>query len=234
MRWWQPEGGIDGSHLADPEVRRKILKVWEYYAPAVRKRCVRAIVLWNEINVWRWPEHTSAEQYGQILGEYARRVKRMIGDLPVCVKIAGTWRAAPVIAAAAAVDGLGLDVWFSSPDDAHARRDIERAVRMLEARQEKTAWFFIAEGGRGIAEDGSDEAKEPGDYWANWPPFRSKQETLGILQAYAQAGAKGFIYNGPTSELGSNYRSSYRWLGELQARIIELMVGGSQEAPGNR
>jgi len=224
MRWWQPEGGIDGSRLAYPEVRRKILKVWEYYAPAVRKRCVRAVMLWNEINVWHWPEHTSVGQYGQILGEYARQVKRIVGDLPVCFKIAGTWRAAPVIAGAAVADGLGLDVWFTSPDDAHARRDVERALRMLNARQKKTAWFFIAEGGRGIAEGGSDEPKEPDNYWDNWPPFRSKQEALGILRAYAQAGAKGFIYNGPTSEAASRYHGSYRWLGELQPQIVDLML----------
>lgn len=55
MRWREPEGGIDGSLLANPEVKRQIFKVWEYYVPAVRKECVRAVVLWNEINRIRHP-----------------------------------------------------------------------------------------------------------------------------------------------------------------------------------
>lgn len=234
MRWREPEGGIDGSRLANPEVKSAILKVWEYYAPAVRKECVRAVVLWNEINVWRWPERMSVEKYGQVLSEYARDVKRMVGDLPVCFKVAGTWNAAAVIAGAAAADGLGFDVWFTKPDDARASREIQRALRMLEARQKKTCWFFIAEGGRGIAEGGTDEAKDVENYWDNWPPFRSKVETRGILRAYARAGAKGFIYNGPTSKTGSEYRSSYRWLGELKPEVVDLMVTMNQPLPEGR
>jgi hypothetical protein len=166
----------------------------------------------------------SVEKYGQVLGEYAREVKRMVGDLPVCFKIAGTWNATAVIAGAAAADGLGFDVWFTKPDDAGARREIERALRMLETRQKKTTWFFIAEGGRGIAEDGSDDASAVENYWDRWPPFRSKKEARAILRAYAQSGSKGFIYNGPTSEPGSKYRGSYRWLGELKPEITTLMV----------
>jgi hypothetical protein len=234
MRWREPEGGIDGSRLADPEVKRGILKVWEYYAPAVRKECVRAIVLWNEINVWRWPERMSVDKYGQVLSEYAREVKRMVGDLPVCFKVVGTWNAAAVIAGAAAADGLGFDVWFTKPDDARAQEEIERALWMLEGRQKKTTWFFIAEGGRGITEGGTDEAKDVENYWDNWPPLRSKTEAQGILRAYVRSGAKGFIYNGPTSELGSNYRSSYRWLGELKPEIVDLMVTMKRPSPEER
>ncbi len=69
------------------------------------------------------------------------------------------------------------------------------------------------------------------NYWDNWPPFRSKQEAKGILQAYARAGAKGFIYNGPTSKTGSKYRSSYRWLGELKPEIVDLMVTMKRPSP---
>jgi len=225
MRWREPEGGIDGSRLADPRVKRQIIKVWEYYAPAVRKECVRGIVLWNEINVWRWPERKSAEEYGKLLAEYAREVKRMVGDLPVCFKIAGTWNADAVIAGAAAADGLGFDVWFKGPEDVGARREIERALWVLQSRQKKTTWFFIAEGGRGIAEGGTDDAPAVKDYWDRWPPFRSKDEARGILRAYALAGVKGFIYNGPSSGPSSNYRNSYRWLGELRPELVDLMVG---------
>ena len=56
MEWHVPEGGIDGSRLADPKVKEAIVRVWTEYAPVVRNPCVRAVVLWNEINVWRWPE----------------------------------------------------------------------------------------------------------------------------------------------------------------------------------
>lgn len=234
MRWREPEGGIDGSCLADPEVKRAILSVWEYYAPAVRKECVRAIVLWNEINLWRWPERMSVEKYGQVLGQYALEVKRMVGDLPVCFKIAGTWRAGAVIAGAAEADGLGFDVWFTKPDDTGSRREIESALWMLESRQKKTSWFFIAEGGRGFAEGGTDDAREVKNYWDNWPPFRSKKEARGILRTYAQSGAKGFIYNGPTSEPGSKYRGSYRWLGELKPEITTLMVETKRPPPEAR
>jgi hypothetical protein len=38
---------------------------------------------------------------------------------------------------------------------------------MLEAWQEKTTWFFMAEGRRGIAEDGTDNAKGVKNYWDN-------------------------------------------------------------------
>lgn len=224
MNWREPKGGIDGSRLADPKVKRAILDVWGYYAPAVRKPCVRAIVLWNEINVWRWAEHMSAKQYGLVLGDYARQVKRIVGDLPVCFKTAGTWNAEAVLASAAAADGLGFDVWFHDANDSHARRQIEQALRMLEERQKKTTWFFIAEGGRGIAEGGTDDAKDVKSYWDNWPPFRSKQETQGILKAYALSGVKGFIYNGPASDPASNYHNSYRWFGQLQKETVDLMT----------
>jgi len=230
MQWQEPEGGIDGSRLSDPKVKQAISKVWAEYAPAVRNECVRAIVLWNEINVWRWPERMSVDDYAEVLGEYVRETKRLVGDVPVCFKIAGTWNAEAVVAGAAVADGLGFDVWFNSPNDVHARREIERALRMLEGRQKKTTWFFIAEGGRGIAEGGTDDTKGVEDYWDNWPPLRSKTEARGILRAYAQAGAKGFIYNGPTSDPGSKYRNSYRWLGELKSEITRLTVGTKRTA----
>ena len=124
MEWSVPEGGIDGARLADPKVKEAIVKVWAEYAPAVRNPCVRAVVLWNEINVWRWPERMSTDQYAEVLRAYVREAKRLVGDVPVCFKTAGTWNAHAAIAAAAVADGLGFDVWFSHPDDEHARREI--------------------------------------------------------------------------------------------------------------
>ncbi len=221
MQWEEPKGGIDASRLADPQVKQAIFKVWAEYAPAVRNECVRAVVLWNEINAWRWPEYISIEEYAALLGEYVREVKHLVGNVPVCFKSVGTWNAETVIAAAAAADGLGLDVWFQDADDERAPRDIERARFMLEERQKKTTWFFIAEGGR---QSNLPEETPVDDYWDRWPPFRSKEEAAGILRAYARAGAKGFIYNGPSSGENSKYRESYRWLGELQPEISGLMV----------
>jgi hypothetical protein len=231
MEWEEPKGGIDASRLADLKVKQAIFKVWAEFAPVVRNKCVRSIVLWNEINVWRWPDRMTTDEYAKLLGEYVRETKRIVGDLPVCFKVAGTWNAEAVIAGAAVADGLGFDIWFGHPQDAHARQDIKRARRMLESRQKKTSWFFIAEGGRGITEAGSDEAKEAKDYWDNWPPFRSKEEAEGILQAYARAGARGFIYNGPTSDAKSKYRDSYRWLSELKPEICRLMVETKTSVP---
>jgi hypothetical protein len=187
------------------------------------------VVLWNEINVWRWPERISTDRYADVLGQYVRQVKRLVGDVPVCFKTAGTWNAQAAIAGAAVADGLGFDVWFANPHDARARREIGQALRMLQTRQKKTTWFFIAEGGRGIAEGATDEARDI-DYWDNWPPFRSKREAESILRAYALAGAKGFIYNGPSSEATSDYHDSYRWLGELRSQIVDLMVDTKQPA----
>jgi hypothetical protein len=217
MEWHVPEGGIDGSRLADPEVKEAIVKVWGEYAPVVRNPCVRAIVLWNEINIWRWPERMSTDQYAELLKGYVSEAKRLIGDVPICFKTAGTWNAHAAIAAAAAADGLGFDVWFSNPDDEHARVEIARALRMLETRQTKTCWFFIAEGGRNLGDD-----REPVGYPEAWPPFRSKSEAGGILEAYAHTGAKGFIYNGPAGDEG--YAESYQWLGELKPEIVRLMT----------
>ena len=234
MRWREPEGGIDASRLADPKVREAIFKVWAEYAPAVRHECVRGIVLWNEINVWRWPERISVDEYAEVLGRYVRQAKQLVGDVPVCFKTAGTWNAEAAIAAASAADGLGFDVWFREPNDARARAEIQRALRMLEARQKKTTWFFIAEGGRGIAEGGTDEARDVKNYWDNWPPFRSKREAQGILRAYARAGAKGFIYNGPSSDTTSAYYDSYRWLGELRQQMVDLIVDTKRPAADRR
>ena len=91
MRWEEePDAGINASRLADPKVKQAIFKVWADYAPAVRNDCVRGIVLWNEINVWNWPDTISDEQYASLLDQYVREVKRLVGDVPV-LKIAGTW-----------------------------------------------------------------------------------------------------------------------------------------------
>lgn len=216
----EPDGSINASRLADPKVKQAILKVWAEYAPAVRNDCVRAIVLWNEINVWNWPDSISDEQYASLLEEYVREVKRLVGDLPVCLKIAGTWNARTVIAAAgSAADGLGFDTWVIDGDEGHAAHEIQRALHMLEERQQKTTWFFIAEGGRSIPEE-----QQVAELWDRYPPFRSKEEAARILRGYAHAGAKGFIYNGPNSDPESNYRDSYRWLGELKPEISRLMV----------
>jgi hypothetical protein len=212
-----PEGGIDGSRLADPKVKEAIVKVWAGYAPVVRNPCVRAIVLWNEINLWRWPERMSADQYAEMFGSYVREAKRLVGEVPVCFKTAGTWNANAAVAAAAVADGLAFDVWFSHPDDEHASAEIARALRMLESRQTTTCWFFIAEGGRNLGDD-----RERVGYPEAWPPFRSKSEASGILEAYANAGAKGFIYNGPAGNEG--YAESYQWLGELKPEIVRWMV----------
>jgi len=221
-KWEEPKGGVDASRLADPHVKRAIFKVWAEYAPAVRNECVRAVVLWNEINGWRWPDHTSDEKYASLLAEYVREVKQVVGDLPVCLKIVGTWNSRTVIAAAgSAADGLGFDIWFHHAHDTRASGDIERALRMLEARQQRTTWFFITEGGRGadLPENSPVE-----DYWERWPPFRSREEAAGILRGYALGGAKGFIYNGPSSGADSKYRDSYRWLGQLKREITEIMI----------
>ena len=193
--------------------------MWAEYAPAVRSECVRGLVLWNEINFWRWPERYSPQEYAEILREYVREAKRLVGDLPVCFKAAGMWRAEPVIAAAAMADGLGFDIWFSRPDDPYAMREIGRVRRKLEQRQEKTTWFFVAEGGRIRGEDG-----EAFEYPEAWPPFHSKQDARGILLSYAHTGVKGFIYNGPPPENHPEYRDSYRWLGQLRPEITEVMV----------
>lgn len=226
MQWKQPESGIDASQLADPKVKESIFKVWAEYAPAVRNECVRCVVLWNEINVWRWPKRMSVNEYAELLSEYVHEAKRLLGDVPICFKIAGTWNAEAVIAGAAVADGLGFDVWFSQPDDQHARREIQQALQILEARQKKTTWFFIAEGGRTLGEDSDEKRRE--DYWAAWPPFGSKDEAWSILKSYAELGAKGFIYNGPDSRPGSKYRDSYRWLGELKPEITRLMIETKQ------
>jgi hypothetical protein len=219
MRWSVPEGGIDASRLADPEVRQAIFRVWADYAPAVRSECVRGLVLWNEINVWRWPERYSPAEYAEILYEYVREAKRLVGDLPVCFKAAGMWQAEPVIAAAARADGLGFDIWFSRPEDPYALREIRQTRRRLEQQQKKTSWFFIAEGGRVVGEDG-----EGFKYPDAWPPFRSEEEAREILLSYARAGVKGFIYNGPPPDRNPRYRDSYRWLGRLKLEIAAVMI----------
>ena len=228
MRWEEPKGGIDASRLADPQVKQAIFRVWAEYAPAIRNECVRAVILWNEINVWRWPDHISIEEYAALLGEYVREVKHLVGNAPVCFKSVGTWNAQTVIAAAAAADGLGFDVWFEDAHDKRANSEIERARHMLEERQKKTTWFFIAEGGR---RSNLPEEIPVDDYWDRWPPFRSKEEAAGILLAYARAGAKGFIYNGPSSDPRSKYHESYRWLGELKSEISHLMVESKTPLP---
>jgi hypothetical protein len=106
------------------------------------------------------------------------------------------------------------------PGDEYAKNEIRRTVNMIQEREQDTTWFFIAEGGRGrnhILEDGT-------DYWSSWPPFRSKEEGQSIMKIYANLGAKGFIYNGPTSNPGSVYYLSYRWLSEMKDEIADIMI----------
>ena len=125
-----------------------------------------------------------------------------------------------IAAARVAADGLGFDTWDMDGDEGRAAREIQHALHMLEERQQKTTWFFIAEGGRSIPRRNS---RSPGCGTAT-RRFARRRKQPGFCDGAAHAGAKGFIYNGPNSDSESNYRDSYRWLGELEPEISRLMV----------
>lgn len=218
----------DASKLFDASVKQQIIDSWKPYISAVSKEGLRAMVIFNEINSdFTWPGTYTADQYGQKLGEYAKELKALVGNVPVIFKIVDFGSSVPnnydnIIAAGANqyADGVGFDMFIKDTCNNGPRitSSLNTILYKLEAKQNKSKLFWVAEfGGQG------DEVNCKGkDYWCNFPPPSSKSDMKCFLDELAMQGAKGFIYNGPGYDGEfANYYNSYVWLSELKNEIIQ-------------
>ena len=218
----------DASKLFDPAVKQQIIDSWKPYAAAVSKDGLRAMVIWNEINNdFTWPNTYTADQYRQKLGEYTKELKAMVGNVPVIFKIVdfGTFKPNNydnVIAAGASqyADGIGFDIFIKDACNSGSRinSSLNEALYKLEAKQNKTKLFWIAE----LGGQGDEVACKGQDYWCNFPPLSSQADTKCLLEKLAESGAKGFIYNGPGYDgKFANYYNSYVWFSGFRNEIIQ-------------
>jgi len=217
---------LDASTLFDPAVRQRIFQSWRQFAGAFEHDCLRGITLWNEINVWSWPETYSPSQYGESLGGYAAEMRAIIaphGQLPIVFKVAGDWNSEAVVEGAKRSDGLLVDIWPSKQGHASSAWSFRRLRELLEDGQAHTTWFFVGEAGKGLGEGCGVAVQQ---YWDNWPPFVDYQEALGILTDYARWGAKGMIYNGPLNSgaASCSYADSYGFLQQAKSTVVDLMI----------
>jgi hypothetical protein len=223
----------DASRLADPIVKQQIVDSWKKYASAVSKEGLRGIVIWNEIDVnFKWPTSKTNDEYGKILGEYAKEAKSIFGDVPISFKTTDSfiysgvsYNVDAVVASSVntSAGGLGFDIYASSCTASNFN-SVSTVLSKIEAKQTKPTWFWIAEFGVGT----EGRAKQCGSYWANFPPFASKADMRCYMQYMIDNGVRGFIYAGPsptyTNSCGDSYVSSYTWYGELKNEMMQRIL----------
>ncbi len=210
----------DASMLFDPQERTAIVDSWLPYASAIRKDGLRAIMIFNELDIdYSWPETHSDEEYGRVLGEYAQEMKDLVGDIPIIVKTTA-WQydddlpnVFPIIEGAAdsSTAGLGIDAYphmLSSPMvDTVATYSSE-----LSLREEQTSLLWMSEFGVGNANPGGDCES---DSW----PYASKDEMRSHMLKYVENGARGLIFFGGYNPCAGDFTSSYQWFMELKDEI---------------
>ncbi len=221
---------VDASKLADSATKKQIVDSWKKYKSAVSKEGLRGIVIWNEIDVnFKWPTY-SADQYGKILADYAAEAKAIFGDVPVSFKTTDSFTYSgvssnvdAVVAGAVNANGLGFDSYAPSCSASNFN-SVKTVLSKIEAKQTKPTWFWIAE--FGVGSEG--RAQQCGNYWANFPPFASKNDMRCYMQNMIDNGAKGFIYAAPgpnyTNSCGDSFASSYTWYGELKSEMIQRIL----------
>lgn len=227
----QPSGN-DASKLFDSSVRKQIVDSWKKYKNAISKDGLRAIVIWNEIDVGlKWPKTHTSTEYGLILADLAKEVKTVFGDIPVSFKITESYIYAEsqtgvnaIISGAANpnVGGLGYDS-FPVTCNTSDFTPLKTLKSRLESVSGSSSWLWVAEWGKGMKE--SDPARDPNCYWGSYPPFQSKDDMRCYLNNFVDNGARGFVYNGPRSiqndsDCSGSYYQSYVWYGELKNEIL--------------
>jgi hypothetical protein len=221
---------VDASKLADSATKKQIVDTWKKYKSAVSKDGLRGIVIWNEIDInFKWPTYT-ADQYGKILADYAKEAKAIFGDVPISFKTTESFvytgvssGVDAVVSGAVNANGLGFDS-YATTCNASDFTSIKTALSKIESKQTKPTWFWIAEFGVGA----EGRAKQCGNYWANFPPFASKNDMRCYMQNMIDNGVKGFIYAAPspsyTNSCGDSFASSYTWYGELKSEMIQRIM----------
>lgn len=210
----------DAARLMDSTEVARITRTWRQMAPFVSKDGLRALLLYNEINVeWRWSPRYGPEDYGQALGALARQAQATFGEVPVLYKSIGTGGGFQhVLAGAARASGLGFDVFPRACSAAEFDPVWEVSLRTLAASRAALGpgLLWATEWGKG-----SWQEAPPGLYWKAWPPFPSKSELQCVVSRLIREGFTGFIYNGPDQP---EYDQSYRWYGELEQWIIQTTL----------
>jgi len=220
----------DAARLFDPVEKRKIVASWKPYISAIKKEGLRAVILFNEIDVeYKWPARISSIEYGRILGEYAQEMRNLVGDIPIIYKATmfnfddGIIRS-PVGDGAAISGGLGIDLYASSCKSP-SHKAVPALIADLEAKQKKTTLVWMTEfGSAGQGRDGC--------YWSEFPPYKSKLDMQCQMQTMIDSGATGMFYFGIGEECAGDYRDSNKWFRELRQEMVQRILDRSSGTKG--
>ncbi len=216
------------ARLADGSETTRIASKWTELAPRVSKPGLRALLLYNEINVeWNWGEGLEPRDQAEALGRLARLAQTIFGEVPVLYKSLGTVGGfRHVLLAAAQASGLGLDIFprgcSGSGFDPHWEGQLRTLTEAVRSVNPGLVW--ATEWGKGAWEEAP-----RGQYWKAWPPFSTKSELQCVLERLVRAGFTGFIYNGPHRQ---EYDQSYRWYGEMRLQIVQETLNRAAASPG--
>lgn len=223
----------DASWLFDPAQVSQMTAKWRQYAPNVRKEGLRGIALANEINwAWTWPAGRTADDYGKALGQLAKEVQQIFGEVPVFYKTSGAGGGFNnVLAGGTYANGFGFDLFPQTcsssgfpPQGQAAMNILSSALKML-TRPLGILW--VAEFGKssGIPEG---QGKNDLDYYTT---FSSKSELQCNLDHYINAGFTGFIHAVSGNAAPSAITQEDQWYGELksyiQQQVLQKASGGS-------
>jgi len=217
----------DLSQLGRSSVRSEIVGKWRKFAPAVRKKGLRAITFYNEINLLPAPPRMSANEYGRLLNGYASEMKKVVGDVPVILKIVNDWSVGPAMAAIGGdyIDGLGGD-FFAMEPDASLKRHMSKSLSAMK-NTKRTKLFWITEFSRMAG----------GDDGTSWPAFRSRSDMHSFLDVFVSHGATGFFYFDINEDpaawknpegFAQVTPETARWYRELKPEIVRRVTSRSQ------
>lgn len=205
------------ADLFNPTIRAQFEEEWRKYAPAVAKEGLRGMSFFNEVNFFAAPGPYTHHDYQKVFNDYAKKLKEIVGNVPVLLKIVGDWNIDPYLFAIQGdfIDGMGGDFFETYPDEKLKRVMVKPLTLLNESK--KTKLFWITEFSR-IA------GKEPNCYW---PAFESKEQMRAFLELFISHGATGVFYfpvHHSTEGFARVTPETAKWFRELKSEMIKKVL----------
>lgn len=206
---------------------------WKQYAPLVRKKGLRAISLFNEINwEWAWPDNKYIpEEYGLVLGRLSDQAQQIFGEVPVFYKTAATGGGFKnVYSGAVSSDGLGFDFYARSCSpsgfDSIHNGQLNELKTTLSNSSKQLGLLWIAENGK--RSNLSEKDLEGLPLIAGYESYASKEELKCYMDRLIEAGSTGFLMG--MGYVPSGNKQVYSWYSELKPYIEQQVLRKSGTA----